>query len=400
MLEAIKNIDPSKIDDIQGLKAALTLLINAVEQLMEENKNLKEEIQRLRDENNRLKGGSARPKIKRSRNQDISSKGREPGRSAAEARKDNNQPPPPIAIDLEIKADVAPEDLPADALFKGYACYEQQDLSISRNNKRFLLATYYSALEKRTTRAPFAAGEAEGHFGAGVESLVNILPHYGNVTHSCLQALLQGFGIQISAGSISNRLKKSYEWAVEEQKQILQAGLGQPTPKQMDSTGNVQRGVSKVTHIITAPFFTVFYTLDSKSRMDLLRALQGNPRGGIQLMWHKDMGAVFQASDGCKADSNAGTAILNNNGAFQLSVSAFNALLEKQAPAVYEKRRIVTIMTEAMALYYYKWQDSFPSLEVLLSDDAPEYNKIAAFRGLCWIHDARYYNKLTPCKPA
>lgn len=395
MLEEIKNIDPSKLNDIQGLRAALTLLVNAVERLVQENKELKEENQGLRDENNRLKGGNPRPTFKNKAYKDISSKGKERGGAPAQSRKENDQRPP-VDIDQEITVDIAAADLPADAVFKGYACYEQQDITIHRNNKKFLLAIYYSPAQKRTLQAPIPPGETPGHFGAGVKSLVNILHHYGNVTHSCLQGLLVGFGIHISTGSISNLLQESYHWAVEEQTQILQAGLQQPTPKQMDSTGNVQRGVNKVTHIITGPFFSVFYTLDSKSRLDLLRALQGHPKEDIQLMWHQDMEATFEACSISRADSRAVMAILKRHGAPQLSLGDFHALLQKGAPAVCEKKRIVSMMTEAMALYYFRWQDAFPCPEVLLSDDAPEYNKRAPYHALCWIHDARYYNKLAP----
>jgi len=42
-------------------------------------------------------------------------------------------------------------------------------------------------------------------------------------------------------------------------------------------------------------------------------------------------------------------------------------------------------------------QQDFPIVNWLLSDDAPEYTKIASQRhGLCWIHDNRFYKKLVP----
>ncbi len=399
LFEAIKNIDPLKVNDIHGLQTALQLLINAFEQLHQDYEVLKKENLELRNENDTLKGGNARPVIKGSKKTDISSKGRELGRGDKEQRSEEKKAsssPQSIQIDREIKVEMAASDLPADAIFKGYARYLQQDLTISRNNKKFLLATYYSASEKKTIQAPFPPGEMEGHFGPGVRSLVNILHHYSNVTHSCLEGLLNGFGIQISAGSISNLLKAGHQWAVAEQTEILQAGLKQSAPKQMDCTGNRQRGVNKTTHIITAPFFSIFYTLSGKSRMDCLRALQGNPDTDIELMWHPDMEPVFHASGVSKADCAKVMALLNNNGAFQLSIGQFMELLKKYTADIYKKTRIASILTETMALYYYTQQDSFPRLQVLLSDDAPEYKKIAAFHALCWIHDARYYNKLNP----
>jgi len=54
-------------------------------------------------------------------------------------------------------------------------------------------------------------------------------------------------------------------------------------------------------------------------------------------------------------------------------------------------------ISESMALGYYHSQKEFPVVQYLLSDDAPEYKKIAAQQqGLCWIHDNRHYKKLVP----
>ena len=120
MLEAIKNIDPSKINDTEGLRAALTVLINAVERLLQENEVLKKENIQLQDENNKLKGGNARPNIKGSKKTDISSKGKEHGSGAKEPRRDKDLLSSPIQIDQEIKVEIASTNLPGDAIFKGY----------------------------------------------------------------------------------------------------------------------------------------------------------------------------------------------------------------------------------------------------------------------------------------
>jgi hypothetical protein len=51
----------------------------------------------------------------------------------------------------------------------------------------------------------------------------------------------------------------------------------------------------------------------------------------------------------------------------------------------------------ALALAYYTYQEQIPKVYCLVSDTAPEYNKIAIeHQALCWVHDARYYKKLQP----
>jgi regulator of replication initiation timing len=395
----IKNIDPAGIADIEGLKKAVEILIGAVENLSQEIEELKKKNGELMDENARLKGGNGRPKIK-GKNKvptNISSGGKEKGiRKEEEVKLQQPKKCSQIEIDKEIRVEMDRATLPPDAIFKGYQPYYQQDIEVVRNNKRFLLASYYSPSEKKTYRAAFPEDELSGHFGPGVRSLINILHHYGNVTESCLAGMMKGFGIQISAGSISNLLKAEQSWSAQEQRAILRAGLAPGTPIQMDCTGNRQRGENKTTHIITAPLFSVFYTLGSKSRMDCLRALQGNPVEGIRLMWHKNMENAFREAKVSQSDSAEVMRLLKTQDNCQLSTDEFNALLQSQAPAIHKKRRIVLVLTEVMALHYYDHQDEFRRLKVLLTDDAPEYNKIAEHHGLCWVHDARYYNKLSP----
>jgi hypothetical protein len=211
-----------------------------------------------------------------------------------------------------------------------------------------------------------------------------------------LCGLLDGFGVQISSGSVSNLLKAGHQWAVSEQSDILQAGLKNTAPKQMDCTGNREHGVNKVTHIITSPVFSIFYTLDSKSRIDCLRALQGNPGKGLQLQWHQGMEELWQASGVKSSDCHTVIELLKEKGTKVLSMIELGAMLKNRAPDIYKKDRIVHILVESMALNYYKRQHDFAPLKVLLSDDAPEYGKIADYHALCWVHDARYYNKLAP----
>ena len=55
------------IQDIEGVRQAIVKLLNLVEMLASENRELREENQRLRDEINRLKGEQGQPQIKPNR---------------------------------------------------------------------------------------------------------------------------------------------------------------------------------------------------------------------------------------------------------------------------------------------------------------------------------------------
>jgi len=52
----LEMIDPHKIDDVEGARKAIVLLLNLFEEQQQEIVRLKAENQRLRDEVNRLKG--------------------------------------------------------------------------------------------------------------------------------------------------------------------------------------------------------------------------------------------------------------------------------------------------------------------------------------------------------
>lgn len=392
MLEKIKHINPDQLTGIEEFRSAVVVLVNMVEQLLQDNETLRQENRALKDENAKLKGGNARPQIKASvkAKANISSGGKEKGSKNRKKYEEKT----PIVIDREIIVEVEPELLPSDAVRKGYSEYIQQDLVITRDNKRFLLAQWYSPSLRRTIGAEFPAGEIGGHFGAGVRSMINVLNHLGNVTESTLELLMKSFGIRISGGTISNSLKSERDWAVEEQTAILQSALHLPEPKQMDSTGNVQKGVNKTTHIITSSFFSVFYTLKGKSRLDCLRALQGNPAENLRLLWHGNLDMAFKEAGVSLADRTAANRLMAAKPL--LGWSEFNELMKQQALKIFAKPKIMQRLCEVMALTYYAHQTDFPALKVLLTDNAPEYNNLALFRALCWVHDARYYNKLNP----
>ncbi len=51
---------------------------------------------------------------------------------------------------------------------------------------------------------------------------------------------------------------------------------------------------------------------------------------------------------------------------------------------------------EALAIATYRTQTAYPVVELLLCDDAPQFNGLTVQLALCWIHEYRHYKKLTP----
>jgi hypothetical protein len=77
-----------------------------------------------------------------------------------------------------------------------------------------------------------------------------------------------------------------------------------------------------------------------------------------------------------------------------LDDQTFNDLLDDHLADInaQHRRRIL----DAAAVTAYHQQQEIPVVELLLCDDAPQFKRITGELALCWIHDARYYKKLSP----
>ena len=392
MLDPIRHIDPSSIKDQDTFRDIVKLLLNIVEQQSGQLEQLRQENQELKDEINRLKGEQGRPKFPKPKGpatSDISSEKRRRKKNHKKGEKK-----PDINIDRTEYCKVDKSLLPEDARFKGYDDVIQQELCLVRRNTLYRVERYYSVKEGKLYRGQLPE-EYIGEFGAGLQSLMQLLHHVCDVTHGRLAALLNSQGIVMSTGTISNVLLSGKAWACEEQRAILRAGIQAIPYTQADSTKSVEKGQGKATQIIGAEFFTVFYTMDSKSRLDVLRAFLGNPPEGLPLCLNATSRQLLRHFEVSKKDRQF---LEKHFGDGRLwDIPAFSTYLQKHAPKIRAKKNMYPRILESLALGYYHEQVDFPVVKSLLSDDAPEYLKIALWlHALCWIHDARHYNKLTP----
>ncbi len=203
-------------------------------------------------------------------------------------------------------------------------------------------------------------------------------------------------GTQISKGALSSILLGNNGWLYKEKNNILQAGLD-VSYAQVDATGSRVRGTNYHTQIICNDYFTCYTTLKNKSRLDVLAAFQGlNDKNQLQLIYNEETIRLLEKGKISENDRMLlGEAFHLNEVGFTLE--AFNHRIKNELPELYNKPVIFTKVKEAFAFAYYHYQDEYPIVELLISDDASEYNNIAIiFHALCWIHDGRFYKKLMP----
>lgn len=384
-----------KVTD-SSIKNLFIVLLNIIEEQKKIIYEVKNENQQLKDEINKLKGEQGKPDIKLpKRNKNISSeKERNENKEEEETTKNKK---PPVIIDKETKCtiDKTKTHLPDDAYFLRYDELISQEVKLVRCNTKYLLEVYYSPSEGKTYRADIPKGYT-GYFSADTKSLIHVLTHACDVTNSKLLQLLRTCGISISSGSLTNILLEEEELFTHEKREILKAGLVHSYCG-ADSTGSKEKGKKLYTQIICNEYFTLFSSMPSKSRIDILAVLQGDPENGILYCYNETAKSLLENFNVGESDKNKLAELFSDIRNNNITRSKLDEIIQKHIPELKDKKNMYVRVCESLAIGYYHEQYEYPPVKNLLTDDAPEYQKIAILQqALCWVHDARPYKKLTP----
>ncbi len=381
----LEDFDPKSIED-ESLRQVVIYLMNQVETLSAKLREKDEEIQRLREENNRLKGEQGKPKIKANKPAtDLSSeKERRESKPRNESSKEGK-----IKINREVVVKVDPEHLPADSQFKGYEEVVVQDIDLRTDNVKFRKEKYYSPSTGRTYQAELPAGY-HGQFGPGVRALVLALYYESGMSEPKILAFLQTVGLLISAGQLSNMLIKEQDLFHAERAQVVQAGLASSPWQHLDSTGTRVNGINQHCHVLCNQLYTAYCTLPSKDRMSMLRVLQG---GADPLFRCNDLAIELMGKLGVTAKwiRLLPTLLLHDQ---DLTEKDLDEVLDVHLPklGINLRKRV----KEALAIAAYRTQTIYPVVDLLLCDDAHQFNWLTLELALCWIHEFRHYKQLIP----
>lgn len=369
-------------------------LFNIIEELYTQNKVLKNENQQLRDEINRLKGEQGKPSI-RPNTRDKRNISSEKERSSQKKKWKKRAKKADIPIDNTVHCVMDTADLPADAVFKYSDTVIQQDIVFERKNTLFKVDVYYSPSEKKTYRAALPA-EYSGYHANGLKTFALTLHNVCDVTSNKILGFIQNTGIEISKGALSSILLGQNDWIFNEKNEILRAGLD-VSYAQADATASRVRGVNHHTQIICNDFFTSYTTLKNRTRLDVLAAFQGvNDKNDLLLIYNNETAKLLEVAKVPENDRLDLSEMFYKRGS-PITLENFCLQIQNELPDLFNKTVTFTKVKEAFAFANYHSQDEYPVVELLITDDASEYNKIAVlFHALCWIHDARFYKKLMP----
>ena len=384
----LENFDPNTIQD-EAVRQVVLYLMNLVENQQATIQEQAEELQRQRDEIKRLKGEQGKPKIKANK----------PAREvSSEKERRESKPHHKASKQSEIKIDrvevLKVDDglLPQDAQFKGYEDVIVQDLDFRTENITFRKEKYYSPGQKQTYLARLPAGY-KGQFGPGVRAWVLALYYAGGMSEPKILELLQTVGLHISAGQLSAFLIKDQEQFHAESAKVLQAGLRSSRWQHLDSTGTRVGGKNEHCHVLCNPFYTAYCTLPAKDRLSLVRVLMGGAdpvfrlnelalnllkQLGVAKKWGKKLTELLPYEQDWKEKQ-------------------LDECLDEHLPTLGPKRR--KLIKDSLAIAAYRTQTFWPVVELLVCDDAPQFNWLTIELALCWIHEFRHYKKLTPHIP-
>lgn len=387
-----EKLDLSQIQD-ENARVLIARLLNLVEKLSADLRDAQEEIQRLRDEVNRLKGEQGKPKVKGNSTQPSKSgdhSSEKERRKARERHKSSKKAS--IVIDREQVLEVDRGGLPEDAEFKGYEDVVVQDIQVRTDNVLFHKEKYYSASARKSYQAELPRGYS-GQFGPGIQALCLTLYYGMQASEPKIVEFFKNVGIQISEGEVSNWLTQRREKFHEEKDALYEAGLRSSPYQQIDDTLTRVNGQNQHCHVVCNPVYTAYHTRPTKERLSALDVLRNGRARTYRL---NDEALGYLASQ--LSWSKAVWKILENwDSAQDLDEAVFQKRLDAELPGLGKQHR--KLLMDAAAIAAYHAETDFPVVQSLICDDAPQFNWLARWMMLCWVHEGRPYKKLTPVVP-
>lgn len=360
-IEAI-NINLDNITDPVA-KTILSQLLNIIEALAQENKELKDENQKLRDENNRLKGERGKPNIRPQAKdgKDISSE--QERKSRNKKKKKSKSKKAKIKIDRIVKCTVDKAQLPDDAIFKGYLTVIVQDISIKTDNIKFRKEIYYSPSLNKSFMAQLPAGY-QGEFGPNVKAEILSLHFAYKMTEPAIVEYLKTHGIIISAATVSRMITDNHDQFHEEKNAIVQAGLPSTVYQQMDDTSARVNGKNHYTHVLCNPYYTAYFTRPNKNRLTILEILS---QGELSFVFNESAYALMEQM---KLSGKILAKLKRCKPANVTNRQEVDALLCELFPEPKKYATSKSIILEASAIVVYQKVPN--AISILLTDDAPQ----------------------------
>ncbi len=218
-------------------------------------------------------------------------------------------------------------------------------------------------------------------FGPTLKSYILYQYHQCHVTQPLLLEQLWELDISISSGQLSSILTEGHEGFHSEKQCLLDKAKRGALYLQTDDTGARHQGKNGYCTFIGNDLFSFFKSTGSKSRIDFLEVLNGQPGYCLNDYALKYMGEqslppkYIKAVEQIKGQSFEG-------------IKELLALLESLS---IKQKYAIKKITEA-ALLGHMVEGGMPEKMIILSDDAGQFNILV--HALCWVHVERNLQKI------
>ncbi len=371
---------------------AVRKLLNVIEALAVDKQELQNEVERLNkllEEKKRSKttGGSGKGAANGNKNKELRPNPDKPQGLSRDRRSGKT-----LAIHERRECPVDRATLPPDAIRCPDEFAVVQGIIIKPNNIEFRREVFYSPSERKFYRGALPPGY-EGDFTPELRALIVALKYCANTTEPKIGEFLGNFGVEVSSGSLNNILTNCAALEAEYQA-VLEAGLGSTIYQQTDDTSARVAGKAWHTQIICNPYYTFYSTRASKDRLSVLAAFQNVEKVSYQLdaatleLLEKELviPEKWRELVARLIDKHGGKVVLDDD--------AMHVQLDQWLGS--KRLGVRTSILHAGSIVYYRQQTRVPVIQVLVSDDAGQFKLLTDRLGLCWIHIARHFEKLSP----
>ena len=201
------------------------------------------------------------------------------------------------------------------------------------------------------------------------------------MTQGKLLEFLSDIGISISAGQLSNLLITGHQTFHTEQQEVYQAGLASSPWQHIDQTSARVGGENQTCNVVCNPLYTVYHTTAKKNRLTVLDVLQGGEERQFLLNVE-----AFELMETFNIPQKilAGLQHLPLDTRIGEPVTLLEHLLELfPNQGKQQQSRIL----EAAGIAAYHAQTSWPVVQALVCDDAPQFKLLTFELALCWVHE-------------
>ena len=303
-----------------------------------------------------------------------------------------------LDVHQDLLCHIPEEDQPGST-FIGQESHIYQGISINEHNVRVTRVIYKDAAGK-IKKAPLPPGYLpNGGFTPDLHAAILHFKHACAMTQTAISQFFSAYGIEISSGSISNiLLRESAKF--HKDKALLHQTVMECSPiQQFDDTGARVNGENWHTHIINHDNYALFETRKRKDRLSLIDVFMGQESGQRKYRFNEETMCLLENFGISGIQKKRLEEEIKKRDCEEMGNEEVEEILIKLYPEGSHQKTQEWIR-HAGAIVYYHEQEKVGVPEVVISDNAAQFDEVFLNQGLCWVHEGRHYKKLYPVVPA